>query len=48
VYVRYVGEQHVLEDCYNYIPTAKEWIDAIKAEKKPMWFIRTAKLELED
>ena len=48
VYTRYVGEQHVLEDCYNYIPSAKEWIDAIKSEKKPMWFLRTGKIELED
>ena len=48
VYTRYVGEQHVKEDCNNYIPSAKEWIDAIKSEKKPMWFLRTGKIELED
>jgi hypothetical protein len=48
VYTRYVGEQHVKEDCWNYIPTAKEWIDAMLAEKKPMWMIRTMDLKVTD
>jgi hypothetical protein len=48
VYTRYVGEQHVREDCNNYIPTAKEWIDGLTAEKKPMWMIRTMELKIED
>jgi len=48
VYTRYVGEQHVKEDCFNHIPSAKEWIEAMKAEKKPMWMIRTAELNIED
>ena len=48
VYTRYVGEQHIKEDCYNYIPTAKDWIDALQAEKKPMWMIRTLDLKVDD
>jgi hypothetical protein len=44
VYTRYVGEQHVREDCYGYIPTAKEWVDNIYAKKPPEWMIRTEKL----
>ena len=43
-YTRYVGEQHVKEDCFGYIPTAKEWVDNINAKKPPMWMIRTEKL----
>lgn len=43
VYVRYVGEQHVREDCYGYIPTAKEWLDNL--DNPPEWMIRTQKLE---
>ena len=48
VYTRYVGEQHVKEDCFNYIPTAKDWIDALQADKKPMWMLKTMKLEFTD
>jgi hypothetical protein len=49
VYTRYVGEQHIKEDCNNYIPTAKEWIDAFhKHEKKPRCMMRTMKLDIED
>lgn len=43
VYVRYIGEQHVKEDCYGYIPSAKEWLDNLK--KPPMWMLRTLKIE---
>lgn len=45
VYVRYVGEQHVKEDCNNYIPTAKEWIDMIESGKPKEWAIKTLKIE---
>ena len=48
VYTRYVGEQHVKEDCWKYIPTAKEWLDALTAEKKPMWMLRTMDLKVTD
>tara|TARA_R110000824_G_scaffold135278_4_gene298502 strand:- start:138 stop:482 length:345 start_codon:yes stop_codon:yes gene_type:complete len=44
IYTRYVGEQHVKEDCFNYIPSAKEWLVAIKSKIKPEWMIRTLKL----
>jgi hypothetical protein len=43
VYVRYVGERHVKEDCNGYIPTAKEWIDGLKEPKE--WMIKTLKIE---
>jgi len=47
VYTRYVGEQHVKEDCYNYIPTAREWIIALDAKEKPMWMIRTMDINVD-
>ena len=45
VYVRYVAEQHVKEDCNNYIPTAKEWVDMISSGKPKEWAIKTLKIE---
>jgi len=44
VYTRYVAEQHVKEDCFGYIPTAKEWVDNIHSKTPPEWMIRTQKL----
>lgn len=43
VYTRYVGEQHVKEDCYGKIPSAKEWIDNFNTPKE--WMLRTLKIE---
>lgn len=48
VYTRYVGEQHVKEDCFGYIPTAKEWLDAMQSKEKPMWMLRTMEITVED
>ena len=48
VYTRYVGEQHVKEDCFNYIPSAKEWIEALLADKKPTWMLRTLDIDITD
>jgi len=48
VYTRYVGEQHVKEDCNNYIPSAKEWVNNITSNTRPSWMIKTIKLEFED
>ena len=45
VYTRYVGEQHVKEDCNNYIPSAKEWVNNISTNQRPSWMLRTLKLE---
>ena len=45
VYVRYIGEQHVKEDCNNYIPTAKEWADMIASGKPKEWALKTLKIE---
>ena len=45
VYVRYIGEQHVKEDCFGYIPSAKEWYTALKNGKPEQWMIRTLKIE---
>jgi len=47
VYTRYVGEQHVKEDCFNYIPSAKEWIKALEDKEKPMWMIRTLDINVD-
>jgi hypothetical protein len=41
-------EQHVKEDCNNYVPTAKEWLDAIESKEKPLWMLKTMKLNIED
>jgi hypothetical protein len=43
VYIRYVGEQHVKEDCNGYIPSAKEWVDNINTPTE--WMIKTLKIE---
>jgi len=48
VYTRYVGEQHVKEDCYNNIPSAKDWIDAFNKKEKPPWMTRTVNLKFDD
>ena len=45
VYTRYVGEQHVKEDCFGYIPSAKEWVDHINDKTPPEWMIRTIKIK---
>jgi len=41
VYTRYVGEQHVKEDCFGYIPTAKEWLDNLNNNSRPEWMRKT-------
>jgi hypothetical protein len=46
--VRYIGEQHVREDCANQIPSAKDWVDALKKREKPIWMIKTMNLEFTD
>lgn len=48
IFTRYVGEQHVREDCNNYIPTAKEWVDALQSNEKPLWMMKTMKLNFTD
>lgn len=47
VYVRYIGEQHVKEDCNGYIPSAKQWIQVFTSKDEPVpdWIKRTIKLE---
>ena len=44
VYTRYVGEQHVKEDCNNYIPSAKEWLFNIGSGNRPDWMMKTMKI----
>jgi|TARA_R110000751_G_scaffold51225_3_gene112607 hypothetical protein len=44
VYTRYVAEQHVKEDCNNYVPSAKEWIQVLNSNDKPLWAIKTMKI----
>jgi hypothetical protein len=48
VYTRYVGEQHVKEDCYGHIPCAKDWIDSFIKNERPVWMRRTQELNIED
>ena len=48
VYTRYVGEQHVKEDCDGIIPSASDWIRILISGERPTWVIRTKKLEFED
>lgn len=48
VYTRYCLESHVREDCNNHIPSAKDWVTAMKAKEKPLWMIKTMKLEFND
>jgi len=45
VFIRYLGEQHVKEDCNGYIPSAKEWIDVMRMDKPPMWARKTLKID---
>ena len=48
VFTRYVGEQHVREDCNNLVPSAQDWINAFKSGDKPLWMTKTMKLEFVD
>ena len=45
---RYVGEQHVQEDCNGYIPSAKEWVNNLMSKDRPLWMMKTKKLEFVD
>jgi hypothetical protein len=47
VYTRYIMTDHIKEDCYNFVPTPKDWMDALQAKEKPMWMLRTLDLNLE-
>ena len=38
----------VKEDCNNYIPSAKEWVDALNSKEKPLWMMKTMKLKFTD
>jgi hypothetical protein len=38
----------VKEDCNNYIPSAKEWVNNLSENKRPIWMMKTVKLEFED
>jgi hypothetical protein len=48
IYTRYIGEQHVKEDCNNFIPSAKDWIVALEKNERPIWMMKTMKIKLED
>jgi hypothetical protein len=38
----------VKEDCNNYIPSAKEWVNNITSNQRPQWMLKTMKLEFTD
>lgn len=40
--VRYIGEQHVKEDCGGKIPSIQDWLSSIKAE---VWMNRGYKVD---
>jgi hypothetical protein len=42
-----VGEQHIKEDCFNYLPSAKEWMLALDAKEKPVWMTRTLDINVD-
>jgi hypothetical protein len=44
VYVRYIGERHIREDCNGYLPCAKEWIDNLDNPKR--WMMITEKIKI--
>lgn len=43
--VRYIGEQHVLEDCGGFIPTVQDWFKNIKRE---IWMSKSYTYGLSD
>ena len=47
VYTRYIITDHIKEDCYNYVPTPREWIQALESNEKPMWMMRTLDINIE-
>jgi hypothetical protein len=48
VYIRYILTDHIKEDCNNYVPTPKEWVDALQSHEKPLWMMKTMKLNFTD
>jgi len=48
VYTRYLGEQHVKEDCDGIIPSASDWMKILISGERPTWVTRSKKLEFED
>ena len=48
VYTRYVGEQHVKEDCNGFIPSASDWMKILTSNERPLWVTKTLRLEFED
>ena len=45
VFTRYVGEQHIKEDCGGRIPTVADWFRNIKQE---VWMSRGYKIDTDD
>jgi hypothetical protein len=45
VYTRYVGEQHVREDCNGKLPSAKEWATNVNKTPVPDWMRKTLPIE---
>jgi hypothetical protein len=38
----------VKEDCYNYIPSAREFLKALTEKDKPIWILRVLDIEIDD
>lgn len=41
VYTRYIGELHLKEDLDGYIPSARDWVNALKKGERPDWMRKT-------
>lgn len=47
VYTRYILTDHIKEDCFNYVPTPREWLLALDSKEKPVWMTRTMEINVD-
>jgi hypothetical protein len=47
VYTRYILTDHIKEDCFNYVPTPREWLLALDSKEKPAWMTRTMEINVD-
>ena len=45
IFVKYICEEHIKEDCDNYIPSAKEWLQHVQSGKKALWMRKTKQIQ---
>lgn len=44
VYIKYILRDHILEDCDNYLPSAKEWLTHLRSGSPAIWMLKTQKV----